>query len=153
VAEAMAHKLTARYPGLRVAGWDSPPFSPVNDEQDRDAISKINASGADILWVGLGAPKQEYWMADHLGKVEIPVMVGVGAAFDFLSGAKRQAPKWMQRAGLEWLYRLVSEPGRLWKRYLYYNPLFVFWAILQLLNVKQFPIENNKTAIHSIREG
>ena len=141
VAEKLIANLEKRFPGLPVAGFDTPPFRPLTPEEDRAAVEQINASGADIVWVGLGAPKQEYWMAEHLGKVNAPVMIGVGAAFDFHAGVKKQAPRWMQRSGLEWLFRLATEPRRLWKRYLINNPLFIILAILQLTGLKKFPTE------------
>jgi N-acetylglucosaminyldiphosphoundecaprenol N-acetyl-beta-D-mannosaminyltransferase len=103
-------------------------------------IEEIDRSHADVVWVGLSSPKQEHWMAAHLGKLDAPVLVGVGAAFDFLSGRKPQAPRWMQRSGLEWLFRLASEPRRLWPRYRKY-PRFVFLALAQLMGLKRFPVE------------
>lgn len=141
VAEKLVERLSARFPGLKVAGLESPPFHALNPAEDRAAVERINASRADIVWVGLGAPKQEYWMADHVGRISAPVIIGVGAAFDFHAGVKKQAPLWMQRSGLEWLYRLVSEPGRLWKRYLRNNPLFVWLILLQLSGLRKFPLE------------
>lgn len=96
----------------------------------------INDAKPDIVWVGLSTPKQEYWMAEHLGRIEAPVMIGVGAAFDFLAGTKRQAPAWMQKRGLEWLFRLLSEPRRLWRRYGKIVPQFMVGASLQLLSQK-----------------
>jgi N-acetylglucosaminyldiphosphoundecaprenol N-acetyl-beta-D-mannosaminyltransferase len=153
VAEHMSENLYKRFPGLKIAGCYSPPFHPIGSGEDSEGLHRINSSGADILWIGLGAPKQEYWMADHLGKADVPVMVGVGAAFDFLSGAKRQAPEWIQRMGFEWLFRLAYEPGRLWKRYLFNNPVFMFLVVMQLLKIKHYPIENNKSAINLFREG
>jgi N-acetylglucosaminyldiphosphoundecaprenol N-acetyl-beta-D-mannosaminyltransferase len=124
--------LVRRYPGLRVAYSHSPPFRPLSPDEEAQVVDDINRSGAQILFVGLGAPKQEQWMAAHRGKVEA-VMVGVGAAFDFLAGRKRQAPKVLQRAGLEWLFRLLNEPRRLWQRYLYRNPRFVALFVAQLI--------------------
>lgn len=141
VAEKLVERLSARFPGLKVAGLESPPFHALNPAEDRAAVERINASRADIVWVGLGAPKQEYWMAAHVGRISAPVIIGVGAAFDFHAGVKKQAPLWMQRSGLEWLYRLVSEPGRLWKRYLRNNPLFVWLILLQLSGLRKFPLE------------
>jgi len=111
------------FPGLRVEYAHSPPFRQLTAEEDAAVTGEINASGASILFVGLGCPKQERWMALHKGRVNA-VMLGVGAAFDFLAGAKPRAPVWMRRAGLEWLFRLVKEP-RLWRRYAYHNPRFV----------------------------
>ncbi len=125
-----------RYPGLDIAYAWAPPFRPLSEEEDRVVTAQIDASGARILFVGLGAPKQERWMAAHRGRIRA-VMLGVGAAFDFLSGAKRQAPRWMMRAGLEWLFRLASEPRRLALRYLKHNPRFVVLFLAQLLGLWQ----------------
>ena len=141
VPELLAQKLCARFPGLQVAGTYSPPFRQLSNQEEVEILQLINDAHPDILWVGLGAPKQEYWMAAHLGKVSAPVMIGVGAAFDFHAVVKKQAPRWMQRSGLEWLYRLLSEPRRLWKRYLVNNPLFVILVLAQLLGIKKFPVE------------
>ena len=124
-----------KYPNLKIAYHYSPPFRPLTAEEDEDVVNGINASGAKLLFVGLGCPKQERWMAAHRGKIQV-VMLGVGAAFDFHSRAKRQAPLWMQRSGLEWLFRFSQEPGRLWRRYLYQNPRFVWFMIWQLLGRK-----------------
>jgi len=142
VAEEMAYLLMKRFPGLQVAGCSSPPFRPLKPEEDRLEVEKINAARPDVLWVGLGAPKQERWMGEHFGRIEVPVMVGVGAAFDFLSGNKPQAPFWMQRSGLEWLFRLMTEPRRLWRRYLINNPLFVVLVLSQALGLRKFSIES-----------
>lgn len=127
VAGELARNLAERFPGFRTAGHESPPFRELTGEEDTAAVERINASGANVLWVGLGAPKQERWMAAHLGRVR-PVMIGVGAAFDFLTGRTRQAPRWMMRAGLEWAFRLAVEPRRLWRRYLFNNPGFA-WRV------------------------
>lgn len=140
VAELLADRLTQRFPGLQVVATHTPPFRPLTDEEDREVVEKINASGADIVWVGLSTPKQERWMAAHLGWVNAPVMIGVGAAFDFLSGRKPQAPRWMQHSGLEWLFRLATEPRRLWPRYRQY-PLFLLLLAGQLLGLMRFPQE------------
>ena len=141
VAELLAARLTEKFSGLVVAGFDTPPFRPLTPQEDQIAVERINRSGADIVWVGLSTPKQEFWMAEHLGKVKAPVMIGVGAAFDFHAGLKKQAPCWMQRSGLEWFFRLATEPRRLWKRYLINNPLFAFLVFLQLTGLKKFPID------------
>jgi N-acetylglucosaminyldiphosphoundecaprenol N-acetyl-beta-D-mannosaminyltransferase len=114
-------------------GTFSPPFRPSSAEEDEEIVRMINAARPDIVWVGLSTPKQEYWMAAHLDRIEAPVMIGVGAAFDFLAGTKRQAPAWMQKRGLEWLFRLLSEPRRLWRRYGKIVPQFMLGASLQLL--------------------
>jgi len=125
VLAALCHK----YPDVQVAGTYSPPFRPLTPEEDALVVDNINASRADALWVGLGCPKQECWMAEHASRLQVPVILAVGQAFDLLSGAKKSAPRWMRAVGLEWLYRLLSEPRRLWKRYLLYNPWFV-WLYL-----------------------
>jgi len=112
------------FPGLQITYAEAPPFRAVTPEEDEQSVQGLNASGARILFVGTGSPKQERWMHAHRGRLQC-VMIGVGAAFDFLAGAKPQAPGWMQRSGLEWLFRLVHEPRRLWRRYLVQNPRFV----------------------------
>jgi N-acetylglucosaminyldiphosphoundecaprenol N-acetyl-beta-D-mannosaminyltransferase len=117
--------LRARFPGLRIAGGWSPPFRPLTDGERDEVAERINASGADVVWVGTGQPKQEKWMADMRDRLDAPVLVGVGAAFDFHAGIVSQAPSWMQRMGLEWSYRLAREPRRLWRRYASYNPRFI----------------------------
>jgi N-acetylglucosaminyldiphosphoundecaprenol N-acetyl-beta-D-mannosaminyltransferase len=113
-----------RFPSLRVAYAHAPPFRPLTPEEDEAVVQDINASGARIVFVGLGCPKQERWMGAHRGRVNA-VMLGVGAVFAFLAGDKPLAPNWMQQAGLEWLFRLATEPRRLWWRYAYHNPRFV----------------------------
>ena len=118
------------YPGVSVAGMYSPPFRPLSEEEDQKIIEMINESKADFVWIGLGAPKQERWMAEHQGKVE-GFMVGVGAAFDYLAGNIERAPMWMQKANLEWLYRLMQEPKRLFKRYFYTNTKFIWNAVIR----------------------
>ncbi len=133
VAEQLRDRLTQRFPQLQVVGMFTPPFRPLTEEEDQTLIEQIDVSGADIVWVGLSTPKQERWMAAHVGRLQAPVMVGVGAAFDFHAGLKSQAPHWMQRSGLEWLYRLCTEPRRLWRRYLYNNPRFLWGITRQLL--------------------
>jgi len=130
--DGLARSLQEHFPGLRIAYRYSPPFRPLSDKEDAQVVDAINTSGTRILLVGLGCPKQERWMAEHRGLIAA-VMLGIGAAFDFHSGLKPQAPYWMQQAGLEWLFRLINEPRRLWRRYLYYNPRFVWLALLQLI--------------------
>lgn len=129
VAEEMARRLTERFPGLRIAGCSSPPFGidPVDDSSAD--VETIERSGADILWVGLGHPKQELWMAHNRAQLSAPVIAAVGAAFDFHAGLKKEAPRWMKRSGLQWLHRLLSEPKRLWRRYLLGNSEFVLLLI------------------------
>ncbi len=123
----LEQKLRRQYPHLLIAGMESPPFRSLSGEEDRVRTEKINASGADVIWVGLGAPKQENWMYEHRGRVN-GVMVGVGAGFDYHAGNIRRAPEWMQRMSLEWLYRLLQDPKRLMKRYLVTNTRYL-WLI------------------------
>lgn len=132
VLVALQARLEARFPKLRVAGAYSPPFRPLTADEDAEVVRRINDSGAGVVWVSLGCPKQELWMAEHRGRIRA-VMVGVGAAFDYHAGTLQRAPLWMQRAGLEWLHRLASEPRRLWKRYLVTNTLFLVGAAKQIL--------------------
>jgi N-acetylglucosaminyldiphosphoundecaprenol N-acetyl-beta-D-mannosaminyltransferase len=127
--------VASRFPRLQVAYSWSPPFRPLTPEEDARIVSEINQSGARIVFVGLNTPKQDYWMAAHRGRLQA-VMVGVGAAFDFLAGSKPQAPRWMMPLGLEWLFRLATEPRRLWKRYLKHNPRYVVLLMAQWLNWK-----------------
>ena len=126
VLDRLRTNLNDRYPGLKIVGAYSPPFRPMTEEEDAAAVQAINDSGAQIVWIGLSTPKQERWMDAHIGKVDAAALVGVGAAFDIHAGNLRQAPKWMQRSGLEWLFRLVSEPRRLWRRYVINIPKFLF---------------------------
>lgn len=129
--EVLRRRLLEECPGLVIAGAHSPPYRELTPAEDAAMVAEINASGAGVVWVGLGCPKQEKWMADHRGRINA-VMVGVGAAFDYHAGTIKRAPLWMQRNGLEWLYRLVTEPRRLWRRYLVTNSLFVWHAVRQL---------------------
>ncbi|WP_406475387.1 WecB/TagA/CpsF family glycosyltransferase [Streptomyces sp. NBC_01615] len=122
VPELLGEQLVARFPGLKIAGAYSPPFRPLTAHESDAVVATINASGADLVWVGIGAPKQELWMAEHRSRLDALVLIGVGAAFDFHAGLKPQAPGWMQQSGLEWAYRLAKEPRRLWRRYLRNNP-------------------------------
>jgi N-acetylglucosaminyldiphosphoundecaprenol N-acetyl-beta-D-mannosaminyltransferase len=132
VLDALVINLHDLFPQLRVVYRHSPPFRPLDPAEEEATVEEIALSGARILFVGLGAPKQEHWMARHRGRVDA-VMVGVGAAFDFLSGQKNRAPTWVQRLAMEWLYRLLQEPRRLWKRYLLGNPRFIALLALQLV--------------------
>jgi N-acetylglucosaminyldiphosphoundecaprenol N-acetyl-beta-D-mannosaminyltransferase len=141
VAERLADRLRARVPGLAIAGTATPPFRVLNAEEEADVERRINDAKPNIVWVGLSTPKQERWMHAHVGRLDAQVLIGVGAAFDFHAGLKKQAPRWMQRSGLEWLFRLLSEPRRLWRRYLVNNPWFVWSVALQALRVKRYELE------------
>lgn len=134
VLELLTERMQARHEGLNIAYCYSPPFRELSPGEDASVVEQINRSGVRILFVGLGCPKQEMWMAAHRGKVDA-VMVGVGAAFDFHAGVKPQAPGWLQTLGLEWMFRLLTEPKRLWRRYLYHNPRFLVLAALDLLGL------------------
>jgi N-acetylglucosaminyldiphosphoundecaprenol N-acetyl-beta-D-mannosaminyltransferase len=123
-------RLSIAFPNLKIAGMISPPFRSLSATEDAATVTQINASGAGVVFVGLGCPKQEKWMASHRGRINA-VMIGVGAAFDYHAGAVRRAPRWMRQNGLEWLHRLCSEPRRLWKRYLVTNTIFVVLAARQ----------------------
>jgi N-acetylglucosaminyldiphosphoundecaprenol N-acetyl-beta-D-mannosaminyltransferase len=140
VADLLAERMRARFPGLVVAGTRAPRVGGAgvapDDEADTDIVKAVNASRAQVLWVGLGSPKQDLWMARHRARLETPLLVGVGAAFDFFTGRKRQAPRWVQSSGLEWLFRLGTEPRRLWKRYAIYNPKFAVKLALQLAGLQ-----------------
>jgi N-acetylglucosaminyldiphosphoundecaprenol N-acetyl-beta-D-mannosaminyltransferase len=130
--EILLERARGEYPGLEVAFHESPPFRELTATEDAATVERVTASGARVLFIGLGCPKQERWIAEHRGRIPA-VMVGVGAAFDFLAGTKRQAPRLLQRLGLEWLFRLASEPRRLWRRYLRHNPRFVALFARQVL--------------------
>jgi len=126
VADQLAERLTARFPGLRIVGTYAPPFRPLTEQEDDEVVAAINAAEPDLVWIGLSTPKQERWMAGHRARLVAPALLGVGAAFDIHAGNLRQAPLWVQGHGLEWLYRLYREPGRLWRRYASMIPRFLF---------------------------
>jgi N-acetylglucosaminyldiphosphoundecaprenol N-acetyl-beta-D-mannosaminyltransferase len=144
VVERLADRLQTRFPGLRVVGCYSPPYRALTPAEDKAIVERINAAAPDIVWVGLSTPKQERWMWEHKNRIRVPVMIGVGAAFDFISGVKRQAPRWMQASGLEWLFRLASEPRRLGARYLRNNPLFIWYTLRQLLGVDRYQLGDSR---------
>jgi len=136
--EALTRRIRDLYGEVEVAGTYSPPFRPLTPEEDEGVVRKLNGAKPDVLWVGLGCPKQELWMDEHRHRLRIPVLLGVGAAFDFLAGVKPQAPDWMGRHGLEWLFRLLSEPRRLWRRYLIQGAGFVYNVLGEELGLKKF---------------
>jgi N-acetylglucosaminyldiphosphoundecaprenol N-acetyl-beta-D-mannosaminyltransferase len=138
--EAFVGILETRYPGVRVVCRIAPPFRPLTTEEDEAVTEEIASSGARILFVGIGCPRQERWMEAHKDRIPA-VMLGVGAAFDFHTGRVRQAPTWMQVAGLEWLFRLLMDPRRLWKRYARHNPRFIALFLLQLLGLLRFGVK------------
>ena len=136
VITLLKNKLHERFPGIKIVGMHLPHQMALGEKEIPEVIAKINEAQPDVIWVGLGSPKQDYWMHQHRQVLQAPVMVGVGAAFDFLSGKKAQAPKWMQRSGLEWLFRFCCEPRRLWRRYLIGNSLFIYWLLKHSLKTK-----------------
>jgi N-acetylglucosaminyldiphosphoundecaprenol N-acetyl-beta-D-mannosaminyltransferase len=140
VAERLAGEMKRKFPKLDVAGYLAPPFAPLEELCTPAAAAAINATHPDIVWVGMSSPKQDLWMARMRSLLEAPVLIAVGAAFDFHTGTVKQAPRWMQRSGLEWFFRLVTEPRRLWRRYLIDNPWFLWDLMLQKMRLKTFEL-------------
>ncbi len=140
VLEKLQQRLTERFPGLTFAGSYCPPFRPLTDAEKQEVAGRINASGADVVWVGIGTPKQDYWVSEMRPLLKPCVSVAVGAAFNFHAGFVPQAPNWMRRNCLEWLYRLCAEPRRLWRRYLVGNPHFVWLMFRQWLTKRPAPL-------------
>ena len=141
VAQELRGKLEAKFPGIKIVGTYTPPFRPLNSTEEADLIRTVNELKPDIIWVGLSTPKQEKFMAQYSEKLPVTLMFGVGAAFDFHAGLVRQAPRWMQRSGLEWLFRLACEPRRLWRRYLKNNPRFAFRISCQLSGLTKYALD------------
>ena len=141
VPEQLSERLQKRFPGLQIAGQWSPPFRELTTLEEAEMVERINAAQPDIVWIGLSTPKQERWMARYVGRISAPVLIGVGAAFDMHAGVKKQPPRWMQRSGLEWLFRLGAEPRRLWRRYLINNPLFAWRLLLQWTGVARHDLD------------
>ncbi|NIS79387.1 MAG: WecB/TagA/CpsF family glycosyltransferase [Anaerolineales bacterium] len=141
VPQALTDELRRRYPKLQIAGFHSPPFRPLTPREQKEDIDRINLTEPHVVWIGLGTPKQDRWVADHVGLIEGAVLIPVGAAFDFISGRLPQAPRWMRVSGLEWLFRFLTEPRRLWRRYLVDNPLFILRMFEQALGLKRYTIE------------
>lgn len=142
VANELGSVLSRRFPGITVCGTYTPPFRPLNFNEEMELLDLLRKTKPHICWVGLSTPKQERFMAAYLEKLPITVMIGVGAAFDMHSGRVRQAPLWMQRSGLEWFFRLTQEPKRLWKRYLLNNPLFVARILAQFSGLKEYSLND-----------
>jgi N-acetylglucosaminyldiphosphoundecaprenol N-acetyl-beta-D-mannosaminyltransferase len=141
VAEELKARLEEKFPGIKIAGTHTPPFRTLTEAEEDALVAQVNASGADIVWVGLSTPKQERFMARFTGRFDATLLFGVGAAFDFHAGRVRQAPRWIQRSGFEWLFRLCAEPKRLWRRYLKNNPLFLVKILGQQLGWKKYELE------------
>ncbi len=141
VAEELKASLVARFPGVQIVGTYTPPFRPLDETEEAALAEQVRAAQPDMMWVGLSTPKQERFMAAYLPKLDVTIMAGVGAAFDFHSGRVRQAPRWIQRSGFEWLYRMCCQPRRLARRYLVNNPLFLGRIALQLSGLRKYPLE------------
>jgi N-acetylglucosaminyldiphosphoundecaprenol N-acetyl-beta-D-mannosaminyltransferase len=141
VAEMLASALTRKLPGLKIVGTYTPPFRPLNAQEESDLIAQVAESQPDVLWVGLSTPKQERFMAKYQHLLDVKLMVGVGAAFDIHTGRIKDAPTWMKNSGLQWLYRITQDPRRLWRRYCVNNPKFVWNIGLQLLGIRRFSID------------
>ena len=135
----LRRNLAGKYPGLTIRGIFSPPFRKLSKEEGDRIVEDINNADPDIVWVGLGSPKQDLWMHEYRERINAPVMIGVGAAFDFLAGTKPQAPLWIRSNGFEWLFRLMTEPNRLWRRYLINYPLFIYYVAIELTSRHKIP--------------
>ena len=134
----LAQQMEQRFPGIHTSGTYSPPFRELSDEEENAVVSRINDADADIVWIGLGSPRQERWVMRFRSRLDTPVIAAVGAAFDYNTGRLRRAPRWMQKCGLEWLYRLIQEPRRLWRRYFRNNPLFIFHLFCEKTGIRNF---------------
>ncbi|HXF63700.1 MAG TPA: WecB/TagA/CpsF family glycosyltransferase [Caldilineaceae bacterium] len=152
VLDRLAANMTGRFPRLQIAGMQPSKFRQLSIEEKAQVVEAIRASGARLVFVGLGCPRQEVWVYEHLACLTMP-LVAVGAAFDFHAGTQKQAPEWLQRMGLEWLYRLVHEPRRLWKRYLLLNPHYVYLVLLQWLRLRSFPVLVSQPPQDELRYG
>lgn len=140
VVATLVDRLQQQFPGLSVAGTCSPPFRPLTEKELDEDVRQINDSHADVVWIGLGTPKQEIWMADNRSRLRAPLVLGVGAAFDFHAGSVRQAPRWLRAAGGEWFFRLCTQPRRLWRRYVVQLAQFLGLLTLQIARLREFPI-------------
>ena len=140
VAEELKRKMEERFPGIQIVGTYTPPFRPLNEEEENALVERVAQLRPDFFWVGLSTPKQERFMSQYWRKLDAKIFFGVGAAFDMHAGQVLQAPYWMQRSGLEWLFRLIVEPRRLWKRYMINNPLFLGRIALQFSGLRKYEI-------------
>lgn len=141
IADELAKRLSTRFPGLKIAGTFTPPFRPLNGDEERELARMVSESKPDFLWVGISTPKQDRFMSEYLAKLDATVMLGVGAAFDMHTGHIKDAPSWIKRAGLQWVHRLFQEPRRLWRRYLILNPIFVFKITMQFLGIVKYKMQ------------
>ena len=139
VAELLSETLQRRFPGLQVVGTYTPPFRNLTPEEEEEILAQVGESRPHILWVGLSTPKQERFMAQYVGRLQVPLLVGVGAAFDYHTGRIRDCPEWIKRAGLQWLHRLMQDPRHLWRRYLRNNPAFLWHIAWQISGLRRYP--------------
>jgi len=147
VAECLREKLVSKCPGIKIVGTYCPPFRPLTWNEEQALLVEIDHLQPDIIWVGLGTPKQEKFMAEYLPKTKVTLMIGVGAAFDFHTGRIKDSPDWVKRIGLQWVHRLLQEPSRLWRRYLFNNPQFIVCALLQLARLKQVAVDDMSSCL------
>jgi N-acetylglucosaminyldiphosphoundecaprenol N-acetyl-beta-D-mannosaminyltransferase len=152
VPERLAESLKRRFPAIEVCGTFSPPMRPLDPQEDKEIVTLISRAAPDVLWVGLGTPKQERWMHEHRDQLQVPVLVSVGAAFDILSGRRKQAPRWMRDHGLEWLFRLLQEPWRLWRRYLVYGAQFIVYLAVDSLRGRVFGARGRQRREFELRD-
>jgi N-acetylglucosaminyldiphosphoundecaprenol N-acetyl-beta-D-mannosaminyltransferase len=143
VAELLRKNLQTKFPGLNIAGTFTPPFNNLTPEQEHEVVARVRESKPHILWVGLGTPKQERFMAQYLHRLDVPLLVGVGAAFDYHTGRIRDCPAWVKRAGLQWAHRAMQDPARLWKRYLRNNPVFLWRMATQISGLRRYPLSDD----------
>jgi N-acetylglucosaminyldiphosphoundecaprenol N-acetyl-beta-D-mannosaminyltransferase len=139
VAELLSETLQLKFPGLQVVGTYTPPFRSLTLEEEEEILTQVRESKPDILWVGLSTPKQERFMAHYVDRLQVPLLVGVGAAFDYHTGRIRDCSEWIKRAGLQWLHRLMQDPRRLWRRYLRNNPAFLWHIAWQISRLRRYP--------------
>ena len=135
---ALKNKLEEKYPGHKIAGTFSPPFRPLTQKEDREVVKMINNAQPDVLWVGLGCPKQDYWIHEHKEKLNVPRAAGVGATFSFLAGTVQRVPEWIEKSGFEWLWRLIQEPKKLWRRDFIDGPKFLFHVALEMMGLRKY---------------
>lgn len=145
-AKLLGETLQKKFPGLQIVGTYTPPFRDLTPEEEQQFLVQVHKSKPDILWVGLSTPKQERFMAQYLDRLQVPLLVGVGAAFDYLTGRIRDCPEWMKRAGMQWLHRLMQDPRRLWKRYLRNNPAFLWHIAWQMSGLREYPLRQKTHA-------
>jgi N-acetylglucosaminyldiphosphoundecaprenol N-acetyl-beta-D-mannosaminyltransferase len=150
VAALLSQTLQRKFPGLQVVGTYTPPFRSLTSDEEKEVLARVRESRPHILWVGLSTPKQERFMAQYVDYLQVPLMFGVGAAFDFHTGAIRDCSAWIKRAGLQWLHRLIQDPRHLWKRYLRNNPAFLWHIALQLSQLRKYPSGLEPTSIEAL---